>query len=139
MNYLKDITEHIESVCRAVPNVNTVYTGNIWDLSTKGDTEYSAMVLDCTGADYYIEAGMTSFDFGLFYADIQTDDGNNVLDIQSHAVEVLCNVADKIAQQYENIEIEGIQLFEERLSSLCAGAMITFTVTVFHNPDCKWF
>lgn len=138
MKYLKDIVNTVRDICTGVPNVNTFLTGSVVELNNS-DTKYTAMVLDCSGAEYNIEDSSKTFNMTLFYADLQTADGSNILDIQSEAVEILCNVMNELAEYVERVEVGNIALFEERFAALTAGAFVEFSVTVEHDPNCKTY
>lgn len=136
MKYLKDIVNTVRDICTGVPNVNTFLTGSVVELNN-ADTKYTAMVLDCSGAEYDIDNSTKTFNMTLFYADLQTADGSNIVDIQSEAVEILCGVMNEISERVERVEVGTITLFEERFAALTAGAFVEFSVTVSNDLNCK--
>lgn len=136
MKFLKDIINTVGDICKGVPNVNTFLTGSVAELNNS-DTKYTAMVLDCSGVEYDMENSTKTFNMTLFYADLQTADGSNTVDIQSEAVEILCGVMNEISEHVERVEVGTITLFEERFAALTAGAFVDFSVTVEHDPNCK--
>lgn len=136
MKYLKDIINTVGDICKGVPNVNTFLTGSVAELNNS-DTKYTAMVLDCSGAEYDLENSTKTFNMTLFYVDLQAADGSNIVDIQSEAVEILCGVMNEISAHVERVEVGTITLFEERFAALTAGAFVEFSVTVAHDPNCK--
>lgn len=138
MKYLKDIALEIKDIASEIPNVNTVRVGEITDLN-RGDVEYSAVVISIGDVEFDLEYGHKKCFFNLFYVDLQNDDESNLVDIQSHAVEVLINIVSVLYERNENLEIDRIQPFSDRLQALCGGAMVSVGVTVAHDQSCKLF
>lgn len=138
MKYLKDIALEIKAIASEIPNVNTVHIGEITDLN-RGDVEYSAIVISVGDVEFDVEYGHKKCYFDLFYVDLQDDTESNLVDIQSHAVEVLINLINELYERNENVEIDRIQPFSDRLQALCGGAMVSVGVTVDANQDCKVF
>ena len=135
--FLKDIIEFIKKEAEKVPNVNTVIVGDVLKLNNS-DVEYSAIVIVPTTADF------DSYELTIFYADKVNDDESNVVDIQSHSVEIIKNIAGKIKNadfdDITEVEIDKFELFTQRFNALCAGCFASITVSYDNvDFDCKTY
>lgn len=133
--FLKDLIEFIKKEADKVPNINTVIVGDVLKLNNS-DVEYSALVVVPT------TAGFDSYELTLFYADKVNDDESNVIDIQSHSVEIIKNIAGKIKNadfdDITDVDIDKFELFTQRFNALCAGCFATITVSYDNGDfDCK--
>lgn len=133
--FLKDIIEFIKKEAEKIPNVNTVMVGDVLKLNNS-DVEYSAVVIVPTTADF------DSYEITIFYADKVSDDESNVVDIQSHSVEIIKNIAGKIKNadfdDITEVETDKFELFTQRFNALCAGCFTTITVSYDNGDyDCK--
>lgn len=135
--FLKDLIEFVKKEAGKVPNVNTVIVGDVLRLNNS-DVEYSAIVIEPTAA------GFDSYELTIFYADKVSDDESNVVDIQSHSVEIIKNIAGKIKNadfdDVTEVEIDKFELFTQRFNALCAGCFASITVS-YDNVDfeCKTY
>ena len=135
--FLKDLIEFVKKEAGKVPNVNTVIVGDVLRLNNS-DVEYSAIVIVPTTADF------DSYELTIFYADKVSDDEGNVVDIQSHSVEVIKNIAGKIKNadfdDVTEVEIDKFELFTQRFNALCAGCFASITVSYDNvDFDCKTY
>lgn len=135
--FLKDIIEFIKKEAEKIPNVNTVIVGDVLKLNNS-DVEYSAIVIVPTTADF------DSYELTIFYADKVNDDESNVVDIQSHSVEIIKNIAGKIKNadfdDITEVEIDKFELFTQRFNALCAGCFASITVSYDNvDFDCKTY
>lgn len=133
--FLKDIIEFIKKEAKKIPNVNTVIVGDVLKLNNS-DVEYSAIVIAPTAADF------DSYEITIFYADKVNDDESNVVDIQSHSVEIIKNIAGRLKNadfdDITEVETDRFELFTQRFNALCAGCFATITVSYDNGDiDCK--
>lgn len=138
MKYLKDIALEIRDIASEIPDVHTATVGDVTELN-RSDLVYSAVVITPGEATYEPETGGMTYRFTVMYVDLQTADGSNVLDIQSHAVSVLCGLIDKLYRANSNVIADNIQPFSERLQALCSGAMVNIAVETDRYADCVVF
>lgn len=122
---LYDTVELIKELAKKQPNVNLSYEGDVYDLNSRQDISYAAVVI--TQTQHRDDNGMRNFGFSLIYTDRLTDDKSNRLQIQSVAIEALSNI---VAGLNEIFDIEEVvyQPFTEKFDSECAGCYATLTL-----------
>lgn len=122
---LKDLIYQIENISLRLPNVNTFHAGDVYYLNETPDVKYATVVATQDTHRVDVEEQMIYYHFNLFFVDLQTHDGSNKIDIQTNGIEVLTSIIEHLG-----ILTDGettIKVFEERFSSLCAGAYADVT------------
>lgn len=126
---LYSVIDKIKRICYTLPNVNTVLVGDVYGLNELQDIKYSAMVINEQTHTHNHEEEYNVYGLNIFYVDRETSDKSNVLDIHSHATDVLIRVVDYIEELGGIITNQySINTFEERFDSVCAGAYVTINV-----------
>lgn len=132
---LKQLVKIIEQICLTMPNVRTFICGDVYELNSLLESEYSAMVLSQNTHTVDLEEGVENFSFHLFYVDRLTSDDSNRLDIQSEGNDALITVLGKLDELGIVSRNLSINTFKERFSSSCSGAFASFNITLDIN-DC---
>ena len=130
------LVETLRKIGEAIPNINTCILGDIYELNSLPDIDYSvfAVVQDTHRADE------DSFIFGfyLYYIDRLLNDGSNRLEIQSHGIQLLTTVIDKLDELGLIINPDNdrvFQTFHQRFSDECAGVYARIEIQVL--KDCQ--
>lgn len=133
---LKDLINNIIGLADAVPDIHTTFEGNIFDLNAYENIQYSAFVVT-QGQHSQPNRDFFTANLHLFYVDREEPTGDNRLDVQSHAVEILSNILKQL-EDIHDLQIENItyNTFHERFQAICSGAFVSFSVT-FPLSDCS--
>lgn len=121
----------IEKIGIAIPDVNTVVLGDIFELNSRPDIDYSvfAIVQDRHEQD----DSFFYFNCFLYYVDRLTNDGENRLEIQSHGCSLLSTVISKIEELGLIVNTSfntTYQPFNQRFSDECAGVYARVSVQI---------
>lgn len=130
MNY-KEIIEAIRESCLSNLSVNSFYEGDVYKINNESNVTYATSIL--TPGTHQINQYTTSYSFSLFYVDRLTHDRENKIDVQSTALTTLKEIINRLIDNYEEVDVDytyPAQVFTERFTDECAGAYITFTLTV---------
>ena len=132
---LYELINAIKQLCEGVPNVHTVLSGDVYQLNSNPDLEYSAMVISqdthtVRPNDEYID-----YTFNIFYVDRLTEDKSNKIDIENTAIQTLKHISNSLDELGFYINDFETQIFEERFEALCAGAYARMVVRV-NNDEC---
>lgn len=135
---LYDIITTIQRLALIDPTVGDCFEGDIYELNHQQSIAYPAVVITQNPHIGNLTNENTTFNFNIFAVDRQTEDGQNKLQVQSWAVDVLNTLLIRIEE--ENIGTIGdnyeIKTFSERFESICAGAFVTVSITVTNDNEC---
>lgn len=135
---LKEVTNSIISVATKLPNINTAYEGDIYDLNENPDVEFTSVVLTQRQHYYNEENECWNYNFVMFYVDKLTTDESNRIDIQSNGIICLHNIIRSLRNIFEvDTQDEEYDTFTQRFTSMCAGAFVSFSVIV-PDYDCGY-
>ena len=137
MQNLYSLVNAIRKIGEAQPNVNTVVLSNIFELNSNPSIDYSvfAIVQDVhrQDDDYYY------YSFFLYYIDRLLNDKSNVIQIQSHGINLISTVIDKLEQLGLIVNHDVVQTtyqtFTQRFSDECAGVFARVEIMV--PVDCQ--
>lgn len=132
---LKDLIYAIIGYAEQVEDVHTVYEGSIYDLNSKEDVEYSAIVITQGEHREDPDADLFYARLSLFYVDREKDDNSNRLDIHSHSIDVLRDLLLYIEDLGFIVGPHSFDTFTERFQASCAGAFCTVEIG-FPISDC---
>ena len=135
---LFQIIKHINDIADQQPNINTIVrSGNIFDLNSLGDVEYSSFCI--TQQPHIDNNGWREYNFYLFVVDRLLADKSNKVQIQSAAIETLENIISTLRGDDELEVSENITFhtFTQRFSSECAGAYCLITISTPIITDCS--
>ena len=133
---IKVLVDTIRKIGEAIPNINTVILSDIYQLNSLPDVEYSCFCI--TQGRHRADDEYFYFNFVLFYVDRLLVDKSNQLEIQSHGIQLLKTVTDKLDELglIINGETDRIfQVFTQRFSDECAGAFVELEIQV--PIDCQ--
>lgn len=136
MYTLKDLILKIKDIASKIPNVNSFYQGDVYQLNENADVKYSACVVSQGQHVVNMDDFTVNYNLIIFIIDRQTSDADNVLDVQSHSIDVLNTIATEL-NKICIIEDYTIDTFKERFSSLCAGAFMRIGIELPMNDLCE--
>lgn len=120
---LYSLTDTILTLASAVPNRGTQFCGDIYHISEIADASYPAFVLTNREVyqnrdEYYEDHHVIMFEF-----DRLTESQDNNLDVQSHSIQTLKAIVDKLEELGCIISVAQYTPFVQRFSDMCSGAM----------------
>lgn len=135
MQNLLTVIKALEKIGASLPNVNTVILSDIYQLNSLPNIDYSvfAIVQD----QHRKDDNFTYLGFYLYYVDRLLNDRSNQIEIQSHGLEILSEVIDKIedlglilSPEFDRV----LQPFNQRFSDECAGIYCRLEIMI--PQDC---
>lgn len=134
---LKDIILKIKDLALKFPDIHSVFHGDVYQLNEMPNVNYGACIISQGQHNVNVDENKIIYNFIIFIVDRQTSDMSNVLDIQSHSVDLLNGIAGALNGEDDLIIYDySIECFSERFSSLCSGAFMRIGVEVPIN-DCE--
>ena len=132
----KELVKLIENISLHIPNINSFYIGDVYEINSDPTVKYSTVVLTNQESTFSITDERYTYNFVLFYIDRLLDDEKNRLDIQSHAIDALSNIIEILGNSYNCIiDNYRFEVFQERFADLCSGAFARVSVVV-DEVDC---
>lgn len=132
----KELVKLIENISLHIPNVNSFYIGDVYEINSDPTVKYSTVVLTNQESTFSTVNEQYTYNFVLFYIDRLTDDEKNRIDIQSHAIDALSNILEILGNSYGClIDSYRFEVFQERFADLCSGAFARVSVVV-DEMDC---
>ena len=128
----------ILSIARRQPDVFDAGEGDIYELlNGRMDIAYPVVALTQQQhpQDMAVDGDFSTFTFTLFYVDRLTSDKSNRLQVQSHAIEVLRNIARELETETD-LPTKNYVTFTERFESMCAGAYLEFSMYDILDDAC---
>lgn len=123
--------EALKVVSEQIPNVNSFYHGDVYEINTKRDVRY--MTVNVTNKEETIYEGDEYMQYRvyIFAIDRETEDDSNVIDVQSHCIDVLRAILESM-DVYVLTSNVVFHPFRERFNDDCAGAWaeVVFKVPV---------
>lgn len=111
--------------------VNRVEQGDVYQIMNSGKQVYSSVVLTINTVTKNLDLDTYTVSGELFYIDRCTDNNDNVLQVQSTAVEVLDQIMIKLTEEYNwNLDSVMNTPFTEKFGDLCAGCYATFAISL---------
>lgn len=128
---LYGLIETIKKLCKSFPNVNGVYVGDVYELNKLQSVEYAAMVITEQAHLVNQDEGYAMYQVNVFYIDREVEDKGNVLDVHSHGISLLNRLVEELEEIGCIVQNNyRINTFEERFTSVCAGAYGTFDIRI---------
>ena len=131
----KEIVKIIKNISLALPDVQSFYTGDVYEVNADQSVKYSSVVLTNQEHQFDNVNDRFQYNFILFYIDRLTDDENNRTDVHTAAVSALKTIVQHLEDYDVIINDFKFNLFRERFNDQCAGAYATLSVKVEDN-DC---
>lgn len=123
---LKEIIDTLIDVSLSKPNIRTARTGNVYELNSMPDVDYSCFYITQQGSEVYEH--QIYHKLTLFYIDRLTDGFDNKLQIQSDGQRVITNIINTVIDM--DLEVNyplSFTSFNERFSDDCCGVFTTVT------------
>lgn len=127
---LKDLVQNIKNVALSYPSVNTFVTDDVYTLNTLRDIKYGAMVLTQQEHTHNDDDNTDTFRFWIFYVDRQTSDKSNVIDVETHGIQILKNLfatLEDLGVMWDNVTFHS---FNEKFGDMCSGVYADVRLTV---------
>ena len=132
----KEIVKIIKNISFALPDVQSFYIGDVYEVNADQTVKYSSVVLTNQEHSFDNVNDKFQYNFVLFYIDRLTDDEANRTDVHTAAVSALKNIVQHLEDYNVIINDFKFNLFRERFNDQCAGAYATLSVEVEDN-DCN--
>ena len=132
----KEIVKIIKNISLALPDVQSFYTGDVYEVNADQSIKYSSIVLTNQEHSFDNVNDRFQYNFILFYIDRLTDDEANRVDVHTAAVSALKAIVQRLEDYNVIINDFKFNLFRERFNDSCAGAYATLSVEVEDN-DCN--
>lgn len=131
----KEIVKIIKNISLALPDVQSFYTGDVYEVNADQSVKYSSIVLTNQEHTFDNINDRFNYNFILFYIDRLTDDEANRVDVHTAAVSALKTIVQHLEDYNVIINDFKFNLFRERFNDQCAGAYATLSIEVEDN-DC---
>ena len=131
----KEIVKIIKNISLALPDVQSFYTGDVYEVNADQSVKYSSIVLTNQEHSFDNVNDRFQYNFILFYIDRLTDDEANRTDVHTAAVSALKAIVQHLEDYNVIINDFKFNLFRERFNDSCAGAYATLSVEV-EDDDC---
>lgn len=123
---LKEIIDTLIDVSLSKPNIRTARTGNVYELNSMPDVDYSCFYITQQGSEVY--ENQIYHKLTLFYIDRLTDGFDNKLQIQSDGQRVITNIINTVIDMDLEVNFPlSFTSFNERFSDDCCGVFTTVT------------
>lgn len=135
---IKKLIDVITKTAKKKPNINYVGVGNVYDLNSKPDVNYSLIYL--TYQNSQVNENEIRHNIVMFYIDRMTDDYDNRLDIQNNGILEITNIVNTIVN-LEDVEVDmpmAFTPFNQRFAEDCAGVFTTITFIVDGDGNCHF-
>lgn len=125
---LQEIIHKILNIAKLQPNVNYVGEGDIYELNSNPNIDYSVFFI--TQTNHRTSFDTVTYNLTLYYIDRLTNNGSNRLQIQSQGIQELNNILN-IAVDELNVDIEDVTYttFTHKFTDDCAGVFATVAIT----------
>lgn len=122
---LRGIYEALEEVSLSVPDVLTFIPNDITRLNEMRNVKYG--VVGVTQNQHSCDREFMRYSLNIFYVDRLLNSGDNEVEIQSHAIEVLRAI---LMRAREELDLEEVRYdtFIDRFQDTCTGAWATVTI-----------
>ena len=135
---LYEIVTNIQDIAKNIPNINSVYEGDVYTINQNQTIKYKSFVITQQPHTENPEDNTITYHFYLFEVDrLQLSNGNK-LQIQSTALVDLHNIIKQIEDLDGVLTVDTVtyNTFEHRFNDLCSGAYADVTITSYLN-DCN--
>lgn len=134
---LLETTRALEAAAALDPAVNMIVRQDILKLNTYKDARYGVFAWVQGTHRGTVDGDLVRYAFSLFYADRLTDDGSNLLDIQSAGIEVIRNILAVVADGGP-VEVSewSAHPFTQRFLDELGGVWADVTLTVPATYPC---
>lgn len=126
---LRELYNELKNIAFQVPDIRGYVENDVLRLNTMRDIKYGVFALQQESHTSYEDK--MAFTLNLYYIDRLVNSGENEVGIQSHGIEVLRAILNKVLE-LGVAEVEGIRYypFTFKFQDLCAGAWVTATFIV---------
>lgn len=131
----KEIIKIIKNISLALPDVESFYTGDVYEINKDQSVKYGSVVLTNQEHSFDNVNDQFNYNFVLFYIDRLTDDEANRIDVQTAGINALTTIVKTIEDYGCIIDNVRYNVFKERFNDWCSGVYGTFSIQVDDN-DC---
>lgn len=131
----KEIIKIIKNISLALPDVESFYTGDVYEINKDQSVKYGSVVLTNQEHTFDNVNDQFQYNFVLFYIDRLTDDEANRVDVQTAGINALTTIVKTIEDYGCIIDNVRYNVFKERFNDWCSGVYGTFSIQVDDN-DC---
>lgn len=118
-----NVIEAIKELIKHVPNVGDVNDGDIYNnFNAKEDVLYPAFNITAQEVTENRDEYYTDYHLYLFAFDRLTTDEGNMIEVQSHCIQMLKSIITKMEEAEVIVNTVTYHTFREKLNDVCAGA-----------------
>lgn len=124
---LREIYTLLEGYARRLPDIRTIIENDVLKLNELRTAEYGVFAItqnSHTGTETQL-----AFSLNLFYIDRLTNSGDNEVQVQSHAIEMLRQILNFAAEGGLVVGDAQYNTFTDRFQDLCGGAWVMVTLS----------
>lgn len=132
----KELVKIIKDVSLALPDVNSFYTGDVYEINADQSVKYASVVLTNQEHQFDNNNDKFNYNFVLFFIDRLLDDESNRIDVQTAGISALKNIVTALEDYGIIIDSFRFTLFKERFNDVCSGAYANLTIQI-DDIDCN--
>lgn len=132
----KELVKLIKDISLSLPDVNSFYTGDVYEINADQSVKYASVVLTNQEHNFDNNNDKFNYNFVLFFIDRLLDDESNRIDVQTAGISALKNIVTALEDYGIIIDSFRFTLFKERFNDVCSGAYATFTIQI-DDIDCN--
>jgi hypothetical protein len=135
---LYELVRKIERIASAQPTVNMIVENDIDKLNSVADAQYGIFAFVQGQHSSRANSDWVTYSLTLYYVDRLTEDGSNLLEVQSVGVQTLDNIVKDLAQSESQVVVENysFQPFLHSFADNCAGVYMTVSIQTLRNTLC---
>lgn len=132
---LYTIVNKLKDIALTIPNVNSVYDGDIYSLNAKPNVKYGTFFV--TQSNHSQTVDSSTFTLTLYYIDRAFQDNSTDLEIHSTGLKVLQSIINKFVYSTDCVVEDEINYttWIHKFSDYCAGVFCTINVTTNNDVD----
>lgn len=132
----KELVKLIKDISLALPDVNSFYTGDVYEINADQSVKYASVVLTNQEHNFDNNNDKFNYNFVLFFIDRLIDDESNRIDVQTAGISALKNIVTALEDYGIIIDSFRFTLFKERFNDICSGAYANLTIQI-DDIDCN--
>lgn len=130
---LRELYTALEGYALSIPDIRTTVENDVLKINQMRSVEYGVFAI--TQNSHSSDSERLTFNLNLFYIDRLVNSGENEVQIQSHAIDMLRQVLNLAAEDGLLVGDAQYNTFTQRFQDLCAGAWVTVSFA-FPVSDC---
>lgn len=118
--------EYIKDIIKQHPNINDLYTGEVYDLSNFKNVNYPLIFIELNDADLNLNEIINNYK--IIYIDRILNDKSDAFEIQLDANYIINDIINALSETYSFSTPVTTIPFNQQISDMCAGAYIDIKI-----------